>query len=213
MKEKLAQLNSILYKLFFFRPASLSLTWQSQCNQPASQPTDGLAGLLDISIRHRLTRCLTLGGWLGVLVVGFSQFVDFSLRRLSPRNWMHVLMKHCWPAAYCQVHCCLDDWSIGNLALLWVHRPLWPLPRIRFPCPPTSYFSDDANLQIRITTLLATSQPNIQQLPKWVNSNFVFPVKRPRDHSLPMCQTCKNKQPYRRQFDVSRTNPSKHLPP
>ena len=28
---------------------------------------------------------------------------------------MHVLMKHCWPAAHCQLHCCLDDWSIEGL--------------------------------------------------------------------------------------------------
>ena len=24
-------------------------------------------------------------------------------------------MKHCWPAAHCQLHCCLDDWSIEGL--------------------------------------------------------------------------------------------------
>lgn len=30
-------------------------------------------------------------------------------------NSMHVLMKHCWPAAHCQLHCCLDDWSIEGL--------------------------------------------------------------------------------------------------
>ena len=36
---------------------------------------------------------------------------------------MHVLMKHCWPAAHCQLHCCLDDWSIEGLRAFVIPPP------------------------------------------------------------------------------------------
>jgi len=41
-------------------------------------------------------------------------------------NSMHVLMKHCWPAAHCQRHCCIDDWSVDRRApgLLYENQPL-----------------------------------------------------------------------------------------
>lgn len=49
--------------------------------------------------------------------LGFSQFVG------SLSNSMHVLMKHCWPAAHCQLHCCLDDWSIEGLRAFVIPPP------------------------------------------------------------------------------------------
>lgn len=32
-------------------------------------------------------------------------------------------MKHCWPAAHCQLHCCLDDWSIEGLRAFVIPPP------------------------------------------------------------------------------------------
>lgn len=59
-------------------------------------------------IPPRIRGTRVFGGWVPGSP-GFSQFVG------SLSNSMHVLMKHCWPAAHCQSHCCLDDWSIEGL--------------------------------------------------------------------------------------------------
>ena len=165
-----SQLNSILYKLFFFWFASLSLTWQFQFNpdKPLASPLSNLDlstvlpavfsllptkqqrqqqqqegnkrekreegrgrawrkrrnGLFDISIRHD-RRSYSNRTWYhpwsrsgrGVVWDGFRSGPALSVSANSSAlsNSMHVLMKHCWPAAHCQLHCCLDDWSIEGL--------------------------------------------------------------------------------------------------
>ena len=43
---------------------------------------------------------------------------------------MHVLMKHCWPAAHCQLHCCLDDWSIEGLRAFVIPPPCSDSPSL-----------------------------------------------------------------------------------
>lgn len=44
-------------------------------------------------------------------------------------------MKHCWPAAHCQLHCCLDDWSIEGLRAFVIPPPCSdsPSPLSRSP--------------------------------------------------------------------------------
>lgn len=137
-----SQLNSILYKLFFLWFASLALTWQFQFNPGnlssrfRSAPPLFLAlcppssllrkrnnddnnnagkGRADFSsfqsdatvvLQRERMEGEKRQSWFLPGSLGFSQFVG------SLPNSMHVLMKHCWPAAHCQRHCCIDDWSI-----------------------------------------------------------------------------------------------------
>lgn len=66
--------------------------------------------------------------------VGSCRALSVSANSSALSNSMHVLMKHCWPAAHCQRHCYIDDWSIeGPCAFVRIQpsalpRPLPPLP-------------------------------------------------------------------------------------
>lgn len=100
-------------------------------------------GLFDISIRHDRRSCFTEADTPpptgsrspesfrdGFARSGPALSVSANSSALS--NSMHVLMKHCWPAAHCQSHCCLDDWSIEGLRAFVMPPPRSdrrPLPR------------------------------------------------------------------------------------
>lgn len=61
--------------------------------------------------------------------VGSCRVLSVSANSSALSNSMHVLMKHCWPAAHCQRHCCIDDWSIeGPRAFVRKRSPAFPPP-------------------------------------------------------------------------------------
>lgn len=79
--------------------------------------------------------------------LGFSQFVG------SLSNSMHVLMKHCWPAAHCQRHCCVDDWSIEG-PRAFIRKPTLPSRR-----PPSNSQSLSLSLARNLPCFVARVAP------------------------------------------------------
>jgi hypothetical protein len=69
-------------------------------------------------------------------------------------NSMHVLMKHCWPAAHCQCHCRVDDWSIED-PLRFCARPNLPPPT---PIPSPNLSCREAERSASCTALLEKLQ-------------------------------------------------------
>lgn len=115
--------------------------------------------------------------------LGFSQFVG------SLSNSMHVLMKHCWPAAHCQSHCCLDDWSIEGLRAFVMpppppfrHHP--PLVPNRHPLP----------LLRRLVSNLRHRHPRAPDAAKAGTSLYRHfgerPKQRPRTSHVDFFQRC-----------------------
>lgn len=75
-------------------------------------------------------------GWVSV------QALSVSANSSALSNSMHVLMKHCWPAAHCQLHCCLDDWSIEGLRAFVIPPPCSDssaLPPLSFSPSPSPF--------------------------------------------------------------------------
>jgi len=58
----------------------------------------------------------------------FCRALSVSANSSALPNSMHVLMKHCWPAAHCQCHCRVDDWSIGDPLRFYTRPNLAILP-------------------------------------------------------------------------------------
>lgn len=70
--------------------------------------------------------------------VGSCRALSVSANSSALSNSMHVLMKHCWPAAHCQRHCYIDDWSIeGPCAFVRIQPSALPSPTAAATIPPT----------------------------------------------------------------------------
>lgn len=98
--------------------------------------------------------------------VGSCRALSVSANSSALSNSMHVLMKHCWPAAHCQRHCYIDDWSIeGPCAFVRIQpsalpRPLPPLPSPLLILLPATTLFLPRNLSRREPTRTVPTSPS-----------------------------------------------------
>lgn len=117
-------------------------------------------------------------------------------------------MKHCWPAAHCQLHCCLDDWSIEGLRAFVIPPPCSDSPSPLSRSPTVGH-----RLSFRFESIRASSSTCGGQAAKGGRGLYQHvgerPKQRPRTTRSLLLSTAYTGSPPLR---ASRTSPGRLVP-